>query len=675
MKKKLFSLFLLLTLLFVAGCNKEDKKSDADPTATSTPAPTATSTPTPVPENLAKAALEKLPASFETLLESSSANTVNYADGIGYDISMDLNVNEDLMSLLEIEGLSNISLDGSLDIKDSIAANLMLSLEETEVLTAALYANSESIMFNLPKYSTAYAAIAMEELLGTSLDDLMAETEALPSNEELFGFLQTALNGLVDCFKPQDGIETNVTIGVGDYVMTGDKHTVVASAADLEAYFKLLETEAAKIPGMTLDTEDFTTDSTANFVLNYYINEEGSFAVECYTDNTPKAPAVFVSTPNGICFYGVSGDVTEIYLYSTATSENAGTITIPNAIDGVEDFIINYETGDNAFAFSIEEDEMALTMRYSYVNETMNFEFTMTMDGISITMKETATDKKADIALSVGSFGMELASMNMVMTMRDYVEVAAPQNTTDVTTWAAGLDQDALTEDLLNLMYQFPFLMDLILGSEVGGSTGGSFEIDDPYSGNTGSYTIPEGYSDDFMGMTGYTVDSDGYVDFQPVEEEIFAIGKPSTGYDSIPITDDQKQALIDYTEKSFTQFDKHIDTFYWIFGSIEYDSVESHYTLNYEYSEPGNYNNIISLDFDAVSGEFIGVSIYNESKDKALRIANDLLDILNVDVTVTSELVEAYTTQNNFSFSGYDGAEYGSNYYHVEFSVYYPEW
>ena len=43
--------------------------------------------------------------------------------------------------------------------------------------------------------------------------------------------------------------------------------------------------------------------------------------------------------------------------------------------------------------------------------------------------------------------------------------------------------------------------------------------------------------------------------------------------------------------------------------------------------------------------------------------------------MTVNAEVVENYTFANNLSFSGYDGSEYGSNYYNVTFSVYYPEW
>ena len=54
----------------------------------------------------------------------------------------------------------------------------------------------------------------------------------------------------------------------------------------------------------------------------------------------------------------------------------------------------------------------------------------------------------------------------------------------------------------------------------------------------------------------------------------------------------------------------------------------------------------------------------------------NKYLDaLLGIDYTVTAELAENYAFAKNLSFSGYDGSEYGGNYYNICFSVYYPEW
>jgi len=184
---------------------------------------------------------------------------------------------------------------------------------------------------------------------------------------------------------------------------------------------------------------------------------------------------------------------------------------------------------------------------------------------------------------------------------------------------------------------------------------------------------LPAGYTDEFMGLTGWNVDTDGYVAFYPLEEEVLAIGKPSTGLDMFPISADQIQNLFSIAEASVKDCEKYTVTYYWIFGSVEYGAVESYYRVYYEFANPETPEDSILFCFDAVSGDFIGIEICNPSKDEALRIANELFKIFGGTYTITGTLVEEGSNDDDtgLSFSGYDGTEYGVNYYSVFIDAY----
>ena len=159
MKRKLLTFFLLLTLIFAVGCNKKDK--NPEPTA----APAPTSTPTPVPVNLAKENLGKLTESYDKALKMNPNNMIDFSKGVGYDMTMDISVGEQILGLLGITGLDSIRVDASIDMKDTIAYDLGLFLDTSEVLSATMYMDSENMMINLPKYSSEFASYSMKELL------------------------------------------------------------------------------------------------------------------------------------------------------------------------------------------------------------------------------------------------------------------------------------------------------------------------------------------------------------------------------------------------------------------------------------------------------------------------------------------------------------------------------
>ncbi len=676
MKKKLLLFVCLFTLLFATGCNKEEKFAvptpTTAPTETSAPTETPTPTPTPIPENLAMANLKKLPEAYSSLLALQPEADVDYSKGLGYDFEMDLAINESVLELLEITGLKSISLDGTMDMKDAFAFDGTLYLNETEVISAELYTDFQNFMFNLPKYSTAYAAATMEELAGTTSEEMPAFNLAdFPTNQELYALMENSLNSLIDCFEPQIGIEENLTIGTGEYVMTGEKHTVTVSRENLLAWTDTFEKEFVELLGTEINFDDVVSEEDAsaeetftNFVMHYYTDNNGSYAWELYPDTEADVPLVFVSTPKGFCLYSQEEGTQEVILYSVAASDKTGTITIPGDEETAA-VNLNYEFGDNSITLSMADETMEFSMYYAVNNGTVTVDFELIAEGVSFVMKETATTTTADLTISVASFGMEMGSLTMKATLRDYAEITVPQNTTDMETWSAGLDQEALTADLMKLMTDFPFLMDLIMNSGEGEDQGTAPES---------TYTPPADYTDAFMNMTGYYIDSDGYVDFNPTKDEVLAMGVPSTGFDTIAVTEDQKTALFNFSKSCFEKCDSDSEEFFWVYGDTLDGTVDSYYSVEYTFAEAGNWENYISLEFDAVSGAFHIANIYNPSKDEAFRIANELLKLLNIDYTITQKAAEEYTFENGLSLAAYDGAEYGSNYYYVGFEIYNAE-
>lgn len=683
MKRKVITLFLLLTLVFAVGCNKENKQPDPTPTATVTPAPTATSTPTPtpVPENLAKTNLSKLPVSYDTMLSKQPDYTADFHNGIGYDMKVDVSINSELLSILGISGLETVSLTGSLDYKDTFAGNFALLLNEDEALKASVLTDFNNVFFNLPKYSSQYAGTTLAELTGTE-EELPINMSELPTDAEVYDMLRTYLTRFVDCFQPQLGIENNVTIGTGDYVITGDKHTVIAPKEDL---LKLLEDLEAEF---SLETEDGeaaiempapeSSESTSTcLILNYYAGADNSYAWEILTDSPDSEPIVFVSAPNGFCLYGLTDDVPEIILYSIATTENEGTLYIPgNLVDEEADSTetpedtevpeilgeFEYDFDDTSCTVEGYFDTVEISVDYSVKNDTVEFDYDVVVEGISISMQETATKNHVEAEITLASYGMKLGSVNITTDLRDYVEVSVPQNSVDMETWEAGLDMETFGSDLLALTDKYPFLMDLLFPSEEE-DPNGSEEWDDPYADDETRepFVAPEGYTNDFMNMTGYYVDADGYVDFTPLEAEVLAAGKPSTGFASAAVTDAQKQALLDLCAGLFTDYYYDVETYYSVWGSIEWDMVKSYYQTEHYFSDNNDYNSFIFLNFDAISGDFVDMSIYTSSSEKSIQVANDVLAILGVDGTVTAEDLTNYVVVGNYLLYGYgDETTYG---------------
>lgn len=672
MKRTIYGLILLLTLVLCAGCNK-NKKEDTPVT------PVSTETPTPTPANPAKVALDKLPQQFDTLMSYQPQTTFDPNKGAGYDVTLQVSLGEQIAALLGLTDLESIQAMGSVDIKESIASNFDLYLNEDKLMNAHLFADSTNLLFNLPAYSADYAAMSWEELLSSVTEEAVVPVpEGNLTDAELAKLLRDHIKDFTECFVAVDGTTENAFIGTGDYLLTGKKHTVRADINDLYAVLESLEAELQTYSEeLTFNVEEMKAEGATSFFLEYYLSENGDYAWVGYPDNKAKEPTVFINTALGFCFYQVQADGTDaIALYSEKTTENSGTITLPSSEEDGDDLgTIDYEYSDTSFAMQAMIEDIVLSLEASKVNDTIRYDITVIAEGMSFVIKETVASTYVDLSCTLASYGIEYLTLSVSADSRDYEEIPVPQNTVSLDTWTENLDQENLLTDLMAFLQKYPALASLLLGSTDGPSQDDTLGGDVETGSSTGeSVKDSENSADDFTSMKGYSV-SDGFVDFFPAESEVLALGKPSTGMDTMAITEDQKNALMDYAKKTILNCEASSDSFYWIWGSIEFQDVKSYYSKDYTFIDSKNSNNSITFAFDAVSGEFASVDIYHEDKNTALAIANEILSLLGIEYTVTAEIAENYTFAKNLSFSGYDGSEYGDTYYNVSFSVYYPVW
>lgn len=676
MKRKLFTLFLLLTMVFAVGCNKKDK--NPDPTPTPVPTSTPTPTPTPVPVNLAKDNLEKLVTEYDKLMELEPNNQYDLSKGVGYDMTIDFSLGDQIKNLLGITDLDTLRLSAKVDMKDAISMDMGLFLNSSEVINAVMLMDSENVMMNLPKYSSSVAAFSMKEVLESAdtgdvdIDTLtysINPANAMALSEELMNSIRTLLTDLVACFK-EDSITPKSSIGNGDYVMTGDKHTVKANPQDVIAVLKSFEAAMEKIYGeLDFDWSDLESAEATALFLDYYTDETGNYAWSFRTDEYPEDRIVFINTGLGFSLYKTEDGVTTPGMNSIKSTEDTGVIYLYFSDEELAEGelaepmgTIDYEYRDNYIHADIVVDTIEATVDFSTKNDITIYDVTLVMEGMSFVIKETASKEGVDMSMTLASYGIEYATINIGMILRDYNEVTIPQNVVDPETWATGLDQIALLTDLTQLMQEYPFLAALFNSTE---DEGGEDQPTEPF-------VLPEGYTDDFMGMTGWNVDSDGYVDFEPLESEVLAAGKPSTGLESMKLQDHVTQALLAYAPTYFNEYSTY--TSYWVGGYAQYNDVQSFYTTDYYFSDSNNENNLLIIEFDAVTGALISVSLYYQYQEEAVRIINEILSVMEVDFAVSAHMLNEYTEAHNFAFSGFDGAEFGEDYYYISFYVNYTE-
>lgn len=644
MKRKLLFLILIICLLGATGC----KKQTVDPEK-----------PTPIPasENPTIPDLEKRLSKWDLLLAKFPENILHFDAGAGFDVMAELTLEEGLFETLHLTEPVTLSATGTVDIRTQYAADLNLYLNGADLWNTKLFADESGVLLHLPKYSFNYAKIPTEFFASSTLENI-----------RLF---QAYLTDALRCFQSAETRVSNATIGTDTYQVTGDKYTIRAGCDELLSVLDRLEQELTLKDKATLPWNLLNTDGAVSLVLDYYIGKGTDYALVVYPDNRQSNTVVFLSTSLGFCLYGTdeSGVITTL-MYSEKEDNNTGVIYIPTEEEDVTDSI-EYSHSDTEFFMNAMLNSKVYSVDFTGGNETYLYNFTTVTDGFSTMLEATISPGHMDVSCSRSSYGQESLTLSVSAFNRDFEEFSFPQNSVSLATWKEGVSIDTLQKDRTDALKKYPFLAEFFGIS--GGSETTTPGTETPSEGVTPTPSVPEESGQAFEKLTGYSVDADGYVEFYPEESEVLALGKPSTGLESIKITENQKQALLEHAKLFFDKSSTY--SLYWVWGNVNQNDIQSFYTKDYEFSDSNNANNMMTFEFDAVSGDFVSVNIYHEEEAEAIRLVNDLLAILEVDYTVTSDIVEEYTMAHNFAFTGYDGAAFGENYYYTSFSVYYPEW
>ncbi len=658
MKKKILYSLLVALLLFVSGCGTESS-------AELTPTPTPSEAPTPTPENLAMTQLNAVQKVVDEALASSG--TSETAEGVGFDMTASLEVGKGFASLLGMADFPAISLNGSFDVNKTFAGTLALLIENEKLLQLDMLTDLASVFINLPAYSDSYANIPLEldeladdALAGSaSLGDITGSVSGSLSEEEAKAVLTLTSDYLKRLLAlcTEVSITENVSVGVAPYSLTGTRHSISANLTEVYNLFVSYAEELKKYPEFTFDIPEADFEPNTVFYVNYYISENGNYAWEFYPQENINEPVIFISSDAGIrlCKITEHGNV-DTLLYTEKLTATGGRFYLLN--DGVASITADYDITENAFSIATDLDGTSLSLSCTYSDNTAELKLSMDAEGTTITFDCTASDKTFTMALSLGTYDIVLGTVTINGTVRDYREPVMPTNTVDINTWSANLNTAALLEDINELSAKYPYLgtlLEQLLGSD------SSEDEDDDYTWEDDYAITP---SVDFSWMTGYSVDEDGYVDFEPLEEEVISAGLASTGLDTVALTEEQTSTLI-YYPINYLGMEGEYYTYLNISGYPSYNSVYSYYYLCYEYMDANG--NSVEFTFDAMSGEFSDVLIFTNTQADALTIASDIMSILGLNYTFTPDENGAIDDScENF----YIYAQPSDSFYYVSISV-----
>ena len=662
MKKRLLSILLCLTLVcsFAVGCGKKDSSKDADSNNTKTE---TTSTPAPVKdEDVVAEKLKTIIKAFdESALEAESATNL-LESGIGADATLKVTIGKDIASMYGLAGMEDITLDFSFDMKDAFAFTGNLLLNGNDILSLTGIADKENVYANLPKYSEQYMSVSIEEMLGMSLDELMGEyNEALASAPDAYEFLDSYVE-FFDTFSNSlkfQNAEENVKVGTGDYTFTGKKYVTKASLDDVKEAFNNFAEKINTMTGEEIADISFDDTDAENLFVNYYEGSNGNYAWEFNSDSKAEEPVYFVATNKGFCLYQVTSEGDEVLAYSVKETENSGKIYI----DETEIIYSNLTKNSIDVEFT---DEATVKLSFNKAGDNATIKFTISEDNIASidAVLEIGKDTfKAEASMTMQ--GIYFGSISLETKNREYSEIVIPSSALDIYSWTNTLDMEALQNDLMQLMEEYPELFESLMGLS-GEGIGISDEVyatPTPYEQYTGNSDFVSG----FENMTGYEIDSEGRVDFTPLEEEVMAANLPSTAFDTIPVSNEQFDKIKEYASNLYPSLYEY--RYYNISGNVQYGYVDSYYVLNLEWYDPENSNADIELDLDAVSGELKQMEVAAASKEEAVSQMNDLLGILGLDIKADESVFDMYIEEDIYELYGYES--YSGDSYVIYLDIY----
>ena len=597
--KKTLIFTLLFMLLLIGGCKKKE------PSVTPTVTPTPTETPTPVPENPAETLFKTMSDGLDAIPNYFPAKPVDFSNGVGYDISLELNLGNSLAKLIGISGLGKLRLDGSIDLKGTLAAEGTLYLEDEKLVSGEMFTDFKTLFFNVPDYSNQFASYPFEEIVPMPAEQFTNYMQVGLGNDSL-AFLCSNIKDLLNCFEPDGSTEPNCTIGTAPYAVTGTKYTLRASSDDLKpVLFTLLDDE--RTPDVLCESLQKLYDLEYSYlVFSYYAGENGDFACTFAPDTELKRPIVFASTSTGFRIHAIMEDGEDVLCYSENTGKNAATIMLLE--DTAEAAKIKYSYDKDAFYVNVDQENFHFSIDYSVNGEDYTCDFGLHVEDSAMLVEASGNKTKNTMILSMSEFGQKLFDFTIGMEVRDYDTTITAPEAVDADTWMSHFNYNAMVTDMEAVIEKFPYLKEL-------------------------SSKKPNSFSN----MTGYSVDKDGTVDFEPLEREVLTMNEPSTGYYLIELPKETKASLFEFASGYFESVYEESFSYYNISGNVN-DEVLSYYCSGCDYYDNNNYNNCISLGFDAVSGELVFIYCYHTSAEETINMANEALKLLNVPYTVTEE-------------------------------------
>ncbi|MDE6874408.1 MAG: hypothetical protein K2P87_08110 [Lachnospiraceae bacterium] len=450
MKKRILSLMLCLVLVCAgfAGCGSKDDGVSGI-----------------APERLVKVKLEEFADRVTDALSQADKNTIS-TENVGYDMTAEVKIGEQIASSYNMQGLSSLGLKLSMDVKEAAQMRMegTMLLNEQDVITAEAVVTQERVFFNFPAYSEKFAGISFEDILGKSLEDYAAElaavNEGMPAAKDMLDMWKSFSAKFVDAFEYQ-GKEEKQTIGIGDYKVTGDKYITTAKMEEVNDAIRLLVEELKKFPKLQVQEFIAAEDGLDSFSANYYVGKKGQYAWEFQAVKDDETIAlVYISTEKGFYLYGVDPDGKDTPIASSKKeSAQKGKITI----FADENFVIEYDNyTKNSVDLSMTLDGMVLKLKVLSANDHLALDFDINATGVIVAGKLESKKGDFDLTASISISGMELGSLKLNAKKREFASYEVPSSYVDQEEWSTGLDQEKLMGDLSQLMIQFPFLMDMM---------------------------------------------------------------------------------------------------------------------------------------------------------------------------------------------------------------------
>lgn len=459
MKKRLWNLLLCLVLVCsaLAGCGDKETLNDDKGGSSSN-----SEKPEKVVSSQFKEFADKITDALKETKESTGAGTNS-----GVDLELSLELGKGMQDSYGLEGLDKLGLILNMDMKNSIEMRLAgkLKMNDKNVVGMELITDTESAYFNLPDYSSGYAGISFQELLGMTsgeLSGLMSEaSEGMPAVDDIIELWSDFSNDFIDCFEYQEKVE-NISIGEGDYKIKADKYVTRADSEEVQKVFDRLYDSLRKFPALELDRTDFDVSAIDEMTVNYFKNAGGEFAWKLDARaNKSTASIVLISSKKGVRFYVIDEDETEqVLLYSVKETEQKGQIII---CTDDENIVVDYNNySKDHVELSTEIDDAVITATIDSKNDDLTINFSITAMGAKVSGTLETGYRQVKLTASVSMAGVDLGKFTLESRARSFKEYSIPSNSMDMESWAMGLNQDKLMKDLQKLMKDFPFLKEFL---------------------------------------------------------------------------------------------------------------------------------------------------------------------------------------------------------------------